>query len=138
MVNALNRSHSTSKKTRPLSPSPQKSNSLIVSSSNSSKVKKPKLSTADTSYEDRRYNLPENQETQTNIDQLSHDKMNSMEDRIALRQDQNDPAISFDVKLTSAQGSELLLNPPPKTPLIDHRRRHHLSNPFLIHPVKST
>ena len=116
MVNALNRSHSTSKKTRPLSPSPQKSNSLIVSSSNSSKVKKPKLSTADTSYEDRRYNLPENQETQTNIDQLSHDKMNSMEDRIALRQDQNDPAISFDVKLASAQGSELLLNP--------HQRHH--------------
>ena len=42
--------------------------------------------------------------------------MNSMEDRIALRQDQNDPAISFDVKLTSAQGSELLLNP--------HQRHH--------------
>lgn len=137
MVNALNRSHSTSKKTRPLSLSPQKSNSLIVSSSNSSKVKKPKLSTADTSYEDRRYNLPENQETQTNIDQLSHDKMNSMEDRIALRQDQNDPAISFDVKLTSAQGSELLLNPPTKDTTDRSSTTSSFKQPFPHSPSKS-
>ncbi|KAF6062986.1 GRAM domain family protein [Candida albicans] len=137
MVNALNRSHSTSKKTRPLSLSPQKSNSLIVSSSNSSKVKKPKLSTADTSYEDRRYNLPENQETQTDIDQSSHDKMNSMEDRIALRQDQNDPAISFDVKLASAQGSELLLNPPTKDTTDRSSTTSSFKQPFPHSPSKS-
>ena len=136
MVNAFNRSHPTSK-ARPLSPSPQKNNSPVVSRSNSSKLKKPRLSNAEPAYEDRRYNLPENQEAESNIHQLSHDKVNEMDDRIALKQEQNDPAILFDVKLASVQGSDLLLNAPNREATDRSSISSSSKQPFPHSPSKS-